>query len=206
MSYPKEAQTKLAIHELIKRRWSPRAFADRPVEEEKLQRIFEAARWAPSSRNEQPWHFIVARQADAHYPKLFEALNEWNQKWTFTAPVVGATIVARKFSHNDSLNPMRWHDLGLAMGNLSLQATAEGLYLHQMAGFDAEVILQNYHLEAADYEAVTMFVLGYQDFGRLAELEERYHDSEKARRHRKPLSELISGASFGESPRWVNEP
>ncbi|HAD97399.1 MAG TPA: nitroreductase [Cryomorphaceae bacterium] len=198
----KKAQTEHELIPEIMNRWSPRAFADREVEVEKLQRIFEAARWAPSSTNEQPWRFIVASKGDEHYDKLYGCLNEWNRKWTWTAPVLVATLAKKNFTKNDKPNKHSWHDLGLAMGNLSAQATHENLYLHQMAGIHTEEVERLFEVDTDAYEVVSMFVLGYQDEKRLQELEERYHESELKERSRKPLNELVFGKRFGEAVKW----
>ncbi len=200
----KAAQADHAIIPEIKNRWSPRAFADKEVEKEKLMRVLEAARWAASSMNEQPWRFIVARKGDAHYDKLYEGLNKWNRKWTWTAPVLIATLAKKRFTKNDSKNYHSWHDLGLAMGNLSAQATHEGLHLHQMAGIEAETVAENFEVDTEGYDVVTLFVLGYQDESRLEELEERYHEAELKKRERKPLNEIVFGEVFGKNPEWLN--
>ncbi|MGB0176877.1 MAG: nitroreductase family protein [Owenweeksia sp.] len=184
-------------------RWSPRAFADREVEVEKLLHVLEAARWAASSSNEQPWRFIIARRGDDHYDALYEGLNEWNRKWAWTAPVLVATLAKKYFTRNDKENSHRWHDVGLAMGNLSAQATHEGLHLHQMAGIHPEKVEANFKVDTGQYEVVTLFVLGYQDEERLKEIEERYSESELKERSRRPLNELVFGKEFGKSPEWL---
>ena len=127
----KAAQTSQPVHELIGSRWSPRAFSDREVSSEQLITLLEAARWAPSSYNEQPWRFIVARKSDPEtYSKLFGTLMELNQLWARQAPVLLLTLGKKTFSHNGTTNPYALHDAGMALSNLALQATAQGLSVH----------------------------------------------------------------------------
>src|SRR5690606_2421192 len=126
----KPARTNYPIHDLLVKRWSPRAFSDRPVEPDKLRQLFEAARWAASSFNEQPWSFIVAlKQDQAAFDKALSCLTEANQAWAKLAPVLVLTTVKRHFEKNGKANRVCEHDLGLAMGNLCVQATQLGLYV-----------------------------------------------------------------------------
>jgi len=133
-------ETKFHVHPIIKNRWSPRSFDTRPVEEEKLMSVLEAARLAPSCFNEQPWRFLVAQKSTT--PELFEEMGNWlmpaNQIWALKAPVFILAIAKKDFSANGKPNKHAFYDLGLAVGNLSAQATDLGLSLHQMAGFSAE--------------------------------------------------------------------
>lgn len=184
-------------------RWSPRAFSEKMVETEKLLKLFEAARWAPSSSNEQPWRFIIAKKGDTHYQQLFEGLNESNQKWAWTAPVIGVTLGKKTFTGKDRENSYRLHDIGLAMGNLLAQATHEGLCVHQMAGIVPENIFRNFEIDENEYQVGAMFVIGYQDENRLSEMEERYRVSEHKERERKDLKEIVFGEKFGINPNWI---
>ena len=121
------------IHKLIKNRRSPVHFSDRPVEEEKLELLFEAARWAPSSHNQQPWRFILAKKDDKDYfNRLFDCLSPGNQLWAATVPVLILSIAETTSSYNKKMNKYAFHDVGLAVSNLILQATSMGLYVHQM--------------------------------------------------------------------------
>lgn len=201
-----EAKSALSDHPIIPEianRWSPRAFNKKMVEQEKLLRLLEALRWGASSRNEQPWRMIIARQGEPHYDKLFEALDDGNKEWAFTAPVLGATLAARHFARNGRENNLHRHDLGLAMGGLLAQATHEGLHVHQMAGFDPEVVYRNFEVDKSAYDAVAMFVIGYQDEQRLDELPEKHREPELKPRTRKALKELVFGNTFGENPDWI---
>src|SRR5205085_1773942 len=123
------------INELIAARWSPYAFADRPVARADLLSLFEAARWAPSSYNEQPWSYIVAtREDEAGFEKLLSCLVEGNQAWARAAPVLALGCTSLHFVLNGQPNAAAVHDLGLASANLCLEATARGLFVHQMIG------------------------------------------------------------------------
>lgn len=177
------------VHELIRKRWSPRTFAPRPVEEETILTLLEAARWAASSSNGQPWRFIYATQAQAdRFGKLFDCLSEGNQEWAGAAPVLILTLA--KTRSERSGRPNRWalYDLGLAIGNLTTQATALDLYVRNMAGFSAEKARQHFALPD-DIEPVTMIAVGY--LGDLDQLPEDLKQRELASRERKPLAELI---------------
>lgn len=134
----KPAETQYPIHELIRDRWSPRAFSDRPVEKETLLSLLEAARWAASASNRQPWSFIVATKDNpTEYERLLGILVENNQRWAKDAPVL-ILAVAKVINDDGKENRYAFHDVGLALGNLSLQATALGLSVHQAAGFDRD--------------------------------------------------------------------
>ncbi len=193
------------IHPVIKEishRWSPRAFSDKPVEQEQLLSVLEAARWAASSRNEQPWRFIVARKGDAHYSNLFKGLNEWNAQWAFTAPVLIVVLAKKEFKPNRP-NQHSWHDTGLAVGNLLVQATHLGISAHQMGGIHPEIITANFHINPNEYDVISVIALGYQDEKRLAELNESYRELEYKPRERKPLNEIVFGSKMGKAPVWL---
>ena len=135
MSLPKEASPDHPIHELLAKRWSPYAFADRPVSDDDLRSLFEAARWAASSYNEQPWRYIVATKADPEeFERLLSCLVEGNQAWAKAAPVLALGCTSLNFALNGKPNAAAQHDLGLASASLTLEATARGLFVHQMIG------------------------------------------------------------------------
>ncbi|MES2627922.1 MAG: nitroreductase family protein [Bacteroidota bacterium] len=152
-----------------------------------LLSLFEAARWAPSAFNEQPWRFIYSRKGSEGYDKIFNALLPMNQVWAVNAPVLVLVVVKLNSSHNEHVNRHAAHDLGLAMGNFSAQATHLGLNLHQMGGFKQQEAQEAFHIPAG-YEAMTITSVGYlgsEDF-----LSEALQQREHAPRVRKELSEF----------------
>ena len=131
----KTATTSAPIHSLISERWSPRAFANRPIEAEKLRSLFEAARWAASSYNGQPWYFIVGtKDHPDDYKRVLDCFVEFNQSWAKSAPVVALSVAKLKFEHNGEPNRHAFHDVGAASATLTLQAQELGLAVHQMGG------------------------------------------------------------------------
>lgn len=183
------------ILKIIKSRRSIRSFADKTISPKTVSTIFEAARWAPSSRNEQPWRFLVAtkNQPEA-YQKMLDALNPGNREWAQHAPVLILTLAKKQFDRNNTTNDHAWHDVGLAIGNLSIQSTAMGLVLHQMAGFNADIATENF-LIPGDFEPVTIIALGYPGDPDL--LSDKFREREKAPRSRKLLSELVFTGKWG---------
>src|SRR5438874_10538077 len=135
MSTHKQATADHPIHELIARRWSPYAFSDRPVSDDDLRSLFEAARWAASSYNEQPWRYIVGTKGDPEgFERLLSCLVEGNQGWAKAAPVLALGCTSLYFALNGKPNAAAVHDLGIASATLTLGATARGLFVHQMIG------------------------------------------------------------------------
>ena len=184
------------IHDLISHRWSPRAYDSRPVEPAKLRSLFEAARWAASSYNAQPWYFIVGTKDDPeNYKRVLESLVEFNQGWAKQAPVLALSVAKLKF---DDGRPNRhaFHDVGQAAANLALQAEALGLSVHQMAGIDAEKARKLFNIPA-DYEAVAGFAIGYP--GDPQSLPEELRQRELAPRQRKPLDSFVFTGQWGKS-------
>lgn len=188
----KDADTVPTVHELIRTRWSPRSFSDRPVSNADLRTVLEAARWAASSSNEQPWRFLIARKSDGEaYERILSLLVPGNQEWARTAPVLMIMAAKRTFSHNGSPNSYALHDTGAALAHLMLQAHALGLYAHGMAGFD-RVRAREVLGIPDDYELGAAVALGYRDSpDKLAN--ERHRNAELAKRIRKPLNELAFG-------------
>lgn len=185
----KTAAADYPILDLIAQRWSTRAFADKPVARETLLTLFEAARWAPSSFNEQPWRFIVAAKEDGNaYDKILACLSESNQEWAKLAPVLMIVVAKSEFTHQERPNRHAWYDVGQAIAILTIQATALGIYVHQMAGFSAEKARETYHIPVG-YAPTTAVALGYK--GDPAPLPERRQAQEQAPRQRKSLSEIV---------------
>ena len=191
------------IHDLLKKRWSPRAFGSRPIEHEKLRSIFEAARWASSSFNAQPWHFIVAtKESPDEFQKMLNCLMEKNQLWAQHAPVLIITVATRNFHHNGKPNRHAFHDVGLAVGALVVQATALEVYLHQMAGFSPEKARQTYQIPEG-FEAVSGIAMGY--LGDPNSLPEDFRQRELARSPRKALEEFVYSGQWGHPAAWLKE-
>jgi nitroreductase len=155
------AQTEFAVQELIRERWSPRAFSDKAIAPEILRSLFEAARWAPSSNNEQPWAFVVATREDKpNFQKSLEALVEFNRNWAKQAYVLGFAVSQLAFAKNGTPNRNAFYDTGAAMAWLTVEATARELFVHQMAGFDPEKVRTNFGVPAG-WEAIAAFAIGY---------------------------------------------
>ena len=185
------------IEEILKRRWSPRAFSDRIVERDKLQRMFEAARWAASSFNEQPWSFIVAtKEKPGEYAALLSCLTEKNQQWARRAPVLMVSVAKLNFEKNGKPNRHAFHDVGMAVSNLIVQATALGLYVHQMAGFSVETVRETYGVPEG-FEPVAAVAVGYPDDPNV--LPEQFRQQEVGPRQRKPIESFIFEAKWGET-------
>ncbi|HEX2912544.1 MAG TPA: nitroreductase family protein [Chloroflexia bacterium] len=184
----KPATTQYEIHKLLKERWSPRAFSSRPVEHEKLMRLFEAARWSPSAANIQPWSFIVVTKENPElHQKFVELLSGRNPDWAANAPVL-VVAVAKLNQERPALNKYAYYDLGQAVSHLTVEATHAGLHVHQMGGFDSEKARELFEIPQG-YEPVTVMALGY--FGRAEDLPEDLLERERLPRTRKPLNEFV---------------
>lgn len=186
----KLAYNEYPIHELLEGRWSPRAFSNSPVEKNKLLSVLEAARWAPSSYNEQPWNFIVARkETQEGYNKLLECLLEGNRKWAKNAPVLMLSIAKLNFEESGEPNRHAFHDVGLAVANLIIQAEHLKLHTHQMAGIDIEKTIKTFDI-LNTHQPVAAIAIGY--YGESEELPENLKERELSERVRKPLDEIVT--------------
>ena len=192
------------IHDLLRRRWSPRAFdPNRRVEPEKLRSLMEAARWAPSSNNEQPWGFIVATKDDPEqFGRVLACLVEKNQSWAKHAPVLMITVAATVWTRNGKPNRHAFHDLGQAVAGLTVQATDMGLYVHQMAGFSPDVARQTFEIPAT-HEAVTAVAVGYP--GDPNQLPDDLRQREQTPTTRKPISEFAFEGKWGQQAGWAKD-
>src|SRR5436305_3403821 len=180
MQAAKGARPDHPIHELLARRWSPYAFADRPVPEDDLRALFEAARWAASSYNEQPWSYLVATKASpAEFERLLSCLVEGNQAWARAAPVLALGCTSLSFSRNGKPNAAAVHDLGLASASLTLEATARGLFVHQMIGILPDQARELYRIPDG-FQPLTGLAIGYP--GDLGTLPEMYRERDLAPR------------------------
>lgn len=197
MSHTKHAQPDHPIHEFIAQRWSPYAFADRAVSPEDLKSLFEAARWAPSSYNEQPWSYIIAtRENKAEFERLHSCLTEGNQPWTQIVPVLAIGCVSKKFKLNGKPNAAAEHDLGIAAATLTFEATARGLHVHQMIGIVPDKVRQLYQVPD-DVQPLTGLAIGYAaDPNRLPE---KFQERDTTPRSRKPLEEFVFSGKWGDA-------
>jgi nitroreductase len=194
MSHVKNAAPDYPVQEVITRRWSPYLYSERPVSLQDVRAVFEAARWAASAYNEQPWRYIVATKDNAEeYEKLLSCLVEPNQAWARNAPVLALGIARLTYSQNDKPNGTALHDLGLASANLTLEATARGLYAHQMGGILPDRARELYGVPDG-YQVLTALALGYpgEGDGPLAE-------RDAAPRSRKPQAEFVFAGEFGKA-------
>lgn len=184
------------LHEPLRQRWSPLAFADRPVSPELLGSLFEAARWAASCYNEQPWAFVLAtRDQPADFERLASCLVEANRAWAARAPVLFVTAAKRTFDRAGEANRHAWYDLGQAVANLAIQATSLGLYVHQMAGFDPERARAVCRIPAS-HEPATMIAVGY--YGEQAALAPALQERERGARTRHPLGSFAFAGTWGQ--------
>ncbi len=189
MDYPsKPVDTHLPILGPIRERWSPLAFSDRPVEQEKIDTFFEAARWAPSSYNEQPWLFVYATKDDTKDRVKTESLLAEGNAWAQRAYLLLIPFAKKVFARNGKENRHAAYDTGCATGYLFLQLHALGLIGHEMAGFDWKGANKAFGV-SSEYEAMAMMAIGYP--GDPSLLPEDLRTREAAARERKPLAEFV---------------
>jgi nitroreductase len=200
MSDAKTAHADHDILDVIRRRWSPRAFDPaRPVAREDLLRLFEAARWAPSSGNEQPWRFVVAgRAAEAStFEALAGSLTGRNPLWARAAPALVLVAVRATLERDQSVNQHAWYDTGQAVALLTIQATEMGLGVRQMEGFDREQARQACAVPAP-FEPAVLMAIGYAgDPDSLSY--EKHRVAERTSRSRKPIGEFVFGGRWGQA-------
>jgi len=185
----KPAPTDHPIVELVADRWSPRAIdAQRPVEKEKLARLFEAARWAPSCFNEQPWRYLVLDGSDPEARRKAEDCLAEGNAWAKQAPVLLIGVAREAFTHNGKPNRHAAHDLGAASLAVALQASALGLVAHQMGGFDPARARSSCAIPEG-YEPFTMIAIGYP--GDVENLPAAAQKSETGPRSRRPQRDFV---------------
>lgn len=184
----RSADTSAALHPLLADRWSPRGFdAGHRLDDQTLTALLEAARWAPSASNSQPWRFLVGRRGDDTFTRLVDLLTGANRTW---APAASALVLAVAQTTDETGRPRPWalYDTGQAVASLSLQAQAEGLSVHQMGGFDADGARHRFGL-TDDLTPVVVVAVGRHD--RDADLPEPLAARETAPRTRAPLATLL---------------
>lgn len=192
---PTERRTESDVDRLFIDRWSPRAFdPDNAPSKADLRAIFEAARWAPSAFNEQPWTFFIAHRDDPEYGGFLDALVPFNQGWAKTAPILGFATCRTTHARNGNVNATAGFDTGAAWMALSLQANQLGYYTHGMGGFDRDLAHEVLHLPPEDHVIQCAFVIGKP--GDLTAIPEDLHEEEKAPSGRKPLSEVFVRGGF----------
>jgi nitroreductase len=195
MNVRKRATPGHPIHPLIAERWSPYAFAERPVADGDLRSLFEAARWAASSYNEQPWRYIVAtRTNDADFERLLSCLVEGNQAWARSAPVLAIGCTHLRFTRNDKPNAAALHDLGLASATLTFEATARGLFVHQMIGIVPDRVRELYRVPE-DVQPLTGLAIGYA--ADPESVSEPFRGRDLAPRERKTLASFVFEGAWG---------
>lgn len=196
MNYPKDAHPDVPIQPLLAKRWSPCGFANKDVAAEDLRALLEAARWAPSSYNEQPWRYFLARRSDPDaFAKALSCLVEGNQVWAKHAPVLLLGVAMLNFERNGKPNKATFHDLGLAAGNICVEATARGLFVHQMIGIVPERVRELYNVPE-DAQPLTALAIGHLGDG--GNLPEAVRERDLTPRTRRPVNAFVYGSSWGE--------
>lgn len=188
----KKRESKYAISPLILNRWSPRAMTGEEISDQELMKLFEAARWAPSSYNNQPWRFVYAKKNSSHWATFFDLLALGNQEWTKNAAVL-VVIVSHTIFEYDK-RPSRTHsfDAGAAWENLALQGSIDGLVVHGMEGFDYELAQQKLNIPE-EYSVEAMVAIG--KYGNVEQLPKKLQDVDFPN-DRKPLAELVFEGVF----------
>jgi nitroreductase len=183
------------VHSLIAQRWSPYSFADRDVSMADLRSVFEAARWAASSYNEQPWQYIVAvRSHHGEFQTMLSCLVESNQRWASAAPVLAIGCTSLNFSRNGQPNAAALHDLGLASANLTFEATSRGLFVHQMMGILPDKVRELYQVPEGIRPA-TALAIGYAT--EPESIPEAFQGQDLTARRRKPVSQFVFSGQWG---------
>ena len=199
----KPAPTQYPVNELIANRWSPRAFAEKSIEPAVLRSLFEAARWAPSCNNEQPWAYVVATKDSVEdHARILGTLVEFNQMWAKHAPVLAIAITELAFAKNGTPNRNAQYDVGAATALLSVEATARGLFVHQMAGYDVEKARQVLAIPAG-WDPMAALAIGYP--GDASALPQPHKDRESGPRSRKPIAEFVMSGKWGHTAEFLGE-
>lgn len=197
----RESATDHPIHELLRKRWSPVGYSDRMVSDDDLRSLFEAARWAASSFNEQPWAYMVARRDQPEeFEKMLSCIMDGNRVWAADAPILGLGITKLQFEHNGNENAAAFHDLGLATATLSLEATSRGIYLRQMIGVHQDKAQELFHVPDT-HKVFTGVAIGYQADPKT--LPDNLKARDNAPRTRKPLTDFVFSGDWNQTADWV---
>lgn len=196
MTLSKPANTEFPVHTLIGDRWSPVVFEPRPVSSDAVGSLFEAARWAPSSYNDQPWSFVFAQREQTNdFQRLLQCLVEANQQWAKDAGLLVLSVARAELSRTGKPNKFAWHDVGAATQNLLLQATALGLHGHPMGGFDAAKAQADLQIPAP-FQPAAMIAIGHLKAD-LTGVDQGTVQRQLGARDRRPLSELLHVGRWG---------
>lgn len=199
-SADKSASFGYPVHESIAKRKSGRAFSSKPVDTATIGSLLEAARWAASCSNEQPWNFILTeKEKPSGYDRLLGCLVDFNVQWAQHAPVLILSIARLNFASTGKPNRHAFHDVGQAAASLALQATALGLIAHQMAGFDSQKARDEFVIPEG-FEPVAVIAVGYP--GDSAGLSDKLRERELAPRQRKPLQDFVFSSGWGQPAMW----
>jgi nitroreductase len=199
----KEATNIYPLHDLLKRRWSPRAYSDLPVEKEKIRSLFEAARWSPSAGNLQPWSFLLGFKEDETYNKIFETLDQGNKIWVSRCPVLIMAVGKTVIKNTNERHPVFKYDVGQSVAHLTFQALELGLTVHQMSGFDANAAAETFKIPEK-YEALTVIAIGY--IGEVDLLPEDLKKRELTARTRHDFRDFVFAGNYGEASAVFAEP
>jgi|DEB19_MinimDraft_2_1074335.scaffolds.fasta_scaffold00408_9 nitroreductase len=187
MSSIKVAKTNFPVLDIIKKRWSARAFSDQVITDDQLNTLLEAASWAASANNEQPWQFLYAKKNTEGFNKIWSCLMPGNQPWAINASVLLVSIARNTFEANQKPNPFGMHDLGMATSNMLLQASDMNIYSHPMAGFDKAKLIADLNL-SENQMPICVIALGF--LAPADTLEEPFKERELTPRNRKAVSEF----------------
>ena len=193
----KRANTAHPIHDLLQERWSPRAFSGELIDRVTLTKLLEAARWAPSAFNAQPWRFIVAMRQDGEaFEQMRGCLLPGNQRWTGETAVLMILVTQLQAEPEGKVRHTNYYNTGLAVAQLTIEATANGLHVHQMAGIDRDKIRETYGVPA-EFQPTVGIAIGH--LGDAEALPDDLRLREQAERVRKPLSEIVFAGSWGKA-------
>ncbi len=198
----KPAKNQFDIHPIIKDRWSPRAFSPKPIENDKLQKIFEASRWAPSAYNNQPWRYLVGKRESETYQKLIDSMIEFNRNWAKNSPTL-VLVIGKKTDEKNRNNPTYQYDTGQSIAYLTFQAMNEGLFVHQMSGFKKEKVIEFFEIDSEQYTPIAIFAIGYP--GDLSILPDSIQKLESAERDRKSFDEFVFENKIGNKTNFFNQ-